>query len=450
MASASLDRTITKLNRGATKHAKIERVGRFPFGDQLHFERFRLGNGLELIVLPDASAPILSYHTWFQVGSRHERLEKTGLSHLLEHLMFLGTKRAPEGTFDRALEEAGGENNAATWTDWTYYYENVPASELDLVVRLESDRIANLAVSEERFLSERDVVVSERRDRVEDDVEGAASELLYATAFGRKHGYGWPTIGWMRDIRGLSRKDALAHYRARYAPNGASVIIAGKLDVAEVLEKVQRAYGRLRPARLTRTSPPPVTKQTRERKKTLRFATPTQKLLLGWHAPPFAHPDHAVLVVAEQLLAGGRSARLYERLVRGDELASEVRMSLAPFVHATLADLWASAREGISATRLLAAVDQEIARLAVEGPSEEELTKVKNRLELGFLGALETVPGKAEQLGFSFVVTGDPAHTFQRLAEYRAVTAADVVRVVRDVFRTERRTRITVAREARA
>jgi zinc protease len=189
----------------------------------------------------------------------------------------------------------------------------------------------------------------------------------------------------------------MAHYRARYSPNGATLVVAGDVDVGVVCEKVQRAYGHIRGHERPADAAPRRVRQSGERRKVLRFATPTEKLLVGWHAPPFVHRDHAALVVTEQLLAGGRSARLWQRLVRKDEIASDVRMSVAPFVHDTLADLWASAREGVRASRLLHAVDEEIERLGHKGPSDDELEKVKNRLELGFLGALETVPGKAEQ-----------------------------------------------------
>jgi zinc protease len=181
-------------------------------------------NGLRLFVLPDPSAPVVSYQTWLKVGSRDESPGKTGISHLLEHLMFLGTKRHPLGEFDRLIELAGGENNASTWTDWTQYHENVPASELDLVIALEVDRFETLGVSEAKFQSERDVVVSERRDRVEDDVDGAASERLFAMVFGRRHPYGWPTLGWMQDIQGLTRADARSYFRQHYAPNHAAIV----------------------------------------------------------------------------------------------------------------------------------------------------------------------------------------------------------------------------------
>lgn len=421
-----------------------------PFGTSLTLHRYALANGLTLLVLPDHSAPVVSYQTWFKVGSRHEHPGKTGLSHLLEHLMFLGTKRYPEGDFDQLLENAGAENNASTWTDWTQYHENLPTSEWPLAVELEADRMRGIAVSPKRFLSERDVVISERRDRVDDDIESAASEVLYKTAFGARHPYGWPTIGWMEDLTEMTRADALAYYRAHYAPNHATVVVAGDVVPADVVRRVTRAYGDLpasaRPAEMR----PRAAALKAPKRKILRLSTPTRKVLCGWHAPPYAARDHAVLFVALQVLCGGRSSRLYQALVRDLELVQEVRMSASPFELGSLADLWLSAREGKRIEKALSVADTEIRRLGERGPSARELTKVKNRVELGFLGGMETASGKAEQIGLAATITGDPCHAFTRLEELRSVTAADVRRVTRAVLCDAPRVHIDVLPRGRS
>ena len=164
-------------------------------------ERFELTkNGLTVLFHRDTQAPVFSYHTWFRVGSRHEKPGKTGLAHLFEHLMFNETENLAAGEFDRKLEENGAESNAATWVDWTFYHASLPRERLALVAKLESERMAHLVLREPQVASEKDVVANERRQRVDDDIEGAASELLYSTAFS-KHPYGWPTIGWMNRSR---------------------------------------------------------------------------------------------------------------------------------------------------------------------------------------------------------------------------------------------------------
>lgn len=397
---------------------------------QLHATTLK-ENGLRLFVLPDASAPVVSYQTWFRVGSRNEVPGKTGISHLLEHLMFLGTKRHPEGSFDRLLESAGGENNAATWLDWTQYYENLPASELALAIELESDRLRDLGVSQAKFASERDVVISERRDRVEDDVDSAASELLFATLFGRKHPYGWPTLGWMKDIEGLTRADAQRYFRVHYAPNHAAIVVAGDVEPGDVLRHVHRAYASIPARTRPELDRPTFAPMRKEVQRSLRFATPTPKLLCGWSGPGYVERDHAVLFLAAQILTGGRSARLYQSLVRELELVQDVRVSVYPFQWASVVELFLAAREGKSIDAALAVADREIRALATKGPTPAELEKVKNRVELGFLGGMETAAGKAEQIGLGVSVAGDPAHAFVRLDELRSVTADDVRRVVK-------------------
>ncbi len=411
--------------------------GTIQFGDRLQLERFALPNGLDLLVLRDPSAAIVSYHTWFRVGSRDEKAGKTGQAHLLEHLMFITTKSLPEGEFDRLVEGAGGESNAATWVDWTYYYENLPSSELDLAIRIESERMRNLVLAGPRVASEKEVVLSERRDRVEDDIDGAVSEVLFASAFGRSHPYGWPTIGWKKDIEGFTARDCAAFYARHYSPDRATIVVAGDVEVADVVRSVARAYGPIPASGVRRAVVPPLT-APKEKERTLRLSTPTEKLAIGWRAPAFAHPDHAAAIVISQLLTGGRSARLYRELVHERELATDVRASVSPFESAALFDVWLSAREGRRIETSRVRVERALRRLMRERVKDEELDKVKNRLELGFLAALETIPGKAEQIGFSTLVAGDPAHAFRRLEEYRRTSPDDVLRVARAIFQSPR------------
>lgn len=383
-------------------------------------------------MLPDSSAAVVSYHSWFRVGSRDERPGKTGQAHLLEHMMFIATESLAEGEIDRMVERAGGEGNAATWLDWTYYYENLPASELDLAIRIEADRMANLVLSPPRVASEKEVVLSERRDRVEDDVDELVAEHVFRLAYGDEHPYGWPTIGWKKDIEGFTAADCRAFYRKHYAPNRATLIVVGDVEPHDVAARVGRAYGAIPASPTRRAAFVPFTARARE--KTLRLRTATEKVELAWHAPAFGHPDHAVAVVLSQILTGGRSARLYRELVHDRELAADVRASVSPFEHDSLFDIWIAARDGESIEPSLERTERAVRRLTEQPVPAEELDKVKNRLELGFLAALETIPGKAEQIGFSTVVTGDPAHAFRRLEEYRRATPEDLLRVARSIF----------------
>lgn len=430
------------LNRdNQTPHGALRLVTELPFGDA-QIRRYRMDNGLNILLLEDHSAPVVSYHTWMGVGSSHERPGKTGLAHLFEHLMFNESEGLPAGEFDRQLEAAGGEVNAATWTDWTYYYESVPASELPLVVRLEAERMARLVLRDPQVQSEKEVVANERRYSVDDDVEGSVSEVLFATAFER-HPYGWPTIGWMKDIEGFTTEDCLAFYKTYYAPNNATLVVVGDFESEALLRDLQTHYGPQPSSDLQEQDLPVEPEQHTERVVELEKPTPTEKLLLGYRCAPLGHPDHIALTLANEILFGGKSSRLYGALVREGELASEARGSLTPFAHPGLYEIWVSMREGRHTDEALAIIEGELQRITVEGIEESELDKAKNRYELGFLQGMETAAGKAEQIGFHETVLGDARQVFAQLEAYRQTSPQAVQGAVARLI-PARRTRVIV------
>ena len=440
---------IERLNRGVRKrNARWLFVRDQAFGDALTLRRFRLGNGLTVLTLVDRSAPTVSYHTWFRVGSRHERQGKTGLAHLFEHLMFNETRNHPVGDFDRLMERAGAEANAATWTDWTYYYENAPRGALPLLIELEADRMSNLVLRVPQVASEKEVVANERKLRVDDDVEGKALEVLYDNAF-RRHPYRWPTIGWMEDIRLFTVKDCREFYRRHYAPSNATIVIAGDFDESKALSLIQRHYGGLSAARpIDSATPSKEPRQRAERVLRLPAPTPTEKLLIGYRTPSFSDPNTPPLVVANEVLCGGLSSRLHRRFCLDEEIALSVRGSISPFVDPGLFEMWIFVREGKRNADALRLLDREIAQLGSSGPTALELEKAINQLELSFLHSMETAGGKAEQIGFYETVAYDGAAVFDRLAAYRAVTAHDVKRVVAKYLRPSRRTRVEIVPKA--
>lgn len=442
--STSADAITARLNRQTrSRRARFTARADSTFGGDLRVRSYRLGNGLDVHLLADPAAPVVSYQSWYRVGSRHEKKGKTGLAHFFEHLMFKETKNHPAGDFDRLFEAAGGETNAATWTDWTYYYDNVPARELPLAVHLEADRMQNLVLRAPAVASEKEVVMSERRYRVEDDVEGKANELLYSRAFA-KHPYHWPTIGWMEDIEGYTVQDCRAFYGTYYAPNNATIIAAGDLDEYETLGLIREHYGSISAARIPkerRIVEPP---QRRERRLTLRQPTDTEKLEIGWRGPAWGDRDYVVLTVLNEVLTGGRSSRLFRALVSEGELATSMHASPAPFAQPGLFELWADAREGVTGKELLAVIDRELGAIKARGIAATDLDKAHNRLELGFLSAMETASGKAEQLGFVATIVDDVSIVFDRLEAFRSVTAAEVQHLAKRLFKASQRTVIFV------
>lgn len=440
-SASELARRLSRTTRRAG--AKLSFDAEDSFGPDLAVRRWRLGNGLRVLTLVDRSAPVVSFQTWIGVGSRREEKGKTGLAHFFEHLMFLGTARYPAGELDRRLEEVGAESNAATWTDWTHYYENLPASELSVAIELEADRLANLDVAQAQFDSEREVVLSERRDRVDDDVEGQASEVLWSTLLG-KSPYAHPTIGWEKDIRGYTLDDARAFHRRWYAPNNVTLVAVGDVDEASFLEQVIAGYGDLVPAEFPAESVPPKPGLRKEKTRELRLPVSGEKAFLGWHGPAFSDPDWSALNLLSEILFGGRSARVYRELVVDEELATELSGSIPPFALPSAYEIGLSTRPRQSIATVVARLDAHLARVRREPVTDDELARAKARLELGLLSSLETAHGKGDQLGFYAQLTGKTGGAFARLDEYRALTPADLLRAARRFLDPARRVTVRV------
>ncbi len=434
---------LAKLNAAAPEWGAIEHVATVPFGAALRIEHFRLANGLSILLCEDHSAPVVAYHTWYRVGSRHEHEGKTGLAHLFEHLMFRETERLPEGEFDRKLEEAGAESNAATWLDWTHYNIAIPKQQLGLVIELEAERMSHLVLKQPQVSAEKDVVANERRYRVDDDVESAASERLWATAF-QHHAYRWPTIGWMQDIEGFTTEDCEAFYRTYYAPNNATVVVVGDVTAATLLGRISQAYGRLEASSLPIEDAVPEPPQTGERRIEIEKPTTTEKLLIGYHSPAMGDFDYPAMSLLGEILLGGRASRLHQRLIQQLEIASDARIFVGPFRDPGLTELFVSAREGHTAEELLTVVDEELSRVRDEPIADEEIQRAQARMELGLLSSLETADGKASTIGFYDTVIGRPGAAFERLDAMRSVDASDLRRAARRYLVPEQRSVVVV------
>jgi zinc protease len=414
---------------GGVGSAPVE-VARAALGP-LSAAKWRLANGLEVVLLPDPAATSVSYMTWFRVGSRNESeaAGETGLAHLFEHLMFTQTKDHPQGDFDRAVEAVGGNANASTYYDFTAYVDNVPPGDLALVAGLEADRMVNLALRKSQVDNERDVVVEERLSAVEDSVDGILEETLYKQSF-KTHPYRWPVIGWMKDIKAVTGKKALAFYQRYYTPDNAVVIIAGQLDPAAALAAVVASYGGLAPSR---DRPPDDARPEIAPAEVVRAAlvrpVPADRLVIGYPAVGLGHRDRAAYEIVNELLLGGPSSRLYRRLVVDEELASSARGDIAPTRDPGLYAIWIQMSKGHAADRAEAIILEELGRLARTPVPARELDKAKVRLETGFWRQLDSSHGKAELLGQFEIACGDFRRLFERAGEYGAVTPEDVQRI---------------------
>ena len=414
-----------------------------PFAPGLEVRRHRLHNGLTLLVLADGAAPIVSYQTWYAVGSRHERPGATGMAHLFEHLMFNQTRSRPPGVFDRLIEETGGDTNAATWVDWTYYRDSVPARDLAMVVELEADRMANLLLETPQLESEREVVANERMQRVDDDIDGFADEELARLAF-TVHPYRWPTIGWMEDIRAMQLDEVRGFYRTFYAPNNATLVVVGSVVEAELLALVERHYGELPAAEIP--AAPPAVEPAQRGERRIRFAKPTAsaRLVHGYRAVAMGDPDWPVLSFVAALLSAGPSSRLYRRLVAEKEIAASVDCDVAPFRDPSLFRISVLLTREHGPEEAEAEIADILAELADRPVGSEELDKVRSVVETDFWTELEGVDGRAEALGHYQTVLGDYRRLFDMAAALARVDAADVQRAIRQYLVPDRRSTVIV------
>jgi zinc protease len=421
---------LKKIAAEAPECGTISHLETIPFSGDLVLERFALQNGLHILLLEDRAAPVVAYHTWFRVGSRHEKPGKTGLAHLFEHLMFNSMEGLPPGEFDRRMEASGADNNASTWLDFTQYQESFPKDQLSKIVELEAIRMNRLTLGQPELDAEKDVVKNERRFRAEDDIDGKLEELLWKTAF-QKHPYHAPTIGWMSDIESFTIEDCLGFYKKYYSPSNAVLIVVGDLRTLTALRLIQRAYGAI-PAEivpLEDTHPEPV--QTEERRVEVSLPASSERLVVGYKGPALGDADHVPMSLLVDILASGGASRLHKRMIRKEGLVSDVRASVGPHRDPSLIEFSASTRDGIGAERVLSVLDEELTRLLEEPVSRNELARARARAKLGLLSGLETAEGKASTIGFYETVIRRPVAAFERLKLMAEVDPSDLRRVAR-------------------
>jgi zinc protease len=410
--------------------------------------RFRLDNGLTILLMPDDRAPVFAYQTWFKVGSKDENPERTGIAHLFEHLMFKGTKNRAAGELDREMEKRGSQTNAATWVDWTYYHEALAArgDNLATVVDFEVDRMVNLVLDEKTFRSELEVVKNERRLSVDDSVAGTLMEKLFELAY-TAHSYRWPTIGAMQHLEASTIPELERFYKTFYAPNNAIVVVVGALDPGDTLALLAKRYGALAAQPVARTPRTPEPPQRERRRASLELPVVAPQLILGYHAPAQRDPSFPALEILADALTSGDSARLYRKLVVEEEVATEVDGFASPFAEPGLFELFITVRPDADPAAVVDTVQRELDRTA-EGLAPRELNKAKNALELGWLDSLKDAEGCAEALGHYETNYGDFGLAFQGAARYAGVDAAELAGAAKSVFRADNCTEVVALPES--
>ncbi len=398
-----------------------------------------LPNGLKVILLENHKAPLITFQVWYRVGSRNEEWGRTGLSHMLEHMMFKGTKKVGPEEFSRIIQENGGNDNAFTSYDNTAYFENLSADRVQVAIDLESDRMQNLMLREEDFRTERMVVMEERRLRTEDNPQAVLQEQVEATAF-QAQPYHWPIIGWMEDIARFTLGDLKAYYKTYYNPINAFLVVVGDFKKEELLPKIEKAFGSypkgIAPIQERDKDSP----QIGERRIFVKKEAQLPFLMMGYHVPNLRDQDSYVLEVIATILSGGKSSRFYQSLVREKRLllsadADHSLLSRDPSLFYISADLL----PGKEVAEVEKAFDQEIDRLQRERVGEQELEKAKNQLEASFLFGQDSIFYQAMLLAQHEI-----AMSWKTIDDYipsiRKVTPEDIQRVAKKYLLPDNRT----------
>ena len=411
------------------------------------YETFTLSNGLQVIVHTDTTVPIVAVNTWYHVGSGDEHQGRTGFAHLFEHIMFMGSEHVPTGRFDQLLEAAGADNNGSTTEDRTNYYESGPSNATELMLYLDSDRMGFLLpeITTDKVDLQRGVVQNERRQRVDNQPYGLAEENILSRLYPAGHPYSWPVIGSMSDLQAASIEDVRNFFRTNYAPNNATITIAGDITAADARRMVEKWFGEIPrgPAEVQRNNPAPFT-LSHDVYGTIEDRVQLPRVYDAWHTVRRFADDDAALDVLADILAGGRSSRLYRTLVYQKQIATQV----AAYHDALKMDgsfrLFTTARPGHDLNELQHEVDAQIKLLADSGPTPREVERVQNQTEAQFLGQMERVLGKADQLNEYQYFVGTPDYFQQDLDRYRRVTPADVQRVARQYLSSAHRVVLSV------
>ena len=402
-------------------------------------KEYTLDNGLKILLMEEHKAPVATFQIWYRVGSRNESPGNTGMSHLLEHMMFKGTKKYGPKTFSQTVQRNGGNDNAFTSKEYTAYFETFSSDRIWLSLDMESDRMRGILLDPKEFNSERDVVKEERRLNHEDDPESALYEKMMEVAF-LNHPYRIPTIGWMDDLTNMKVEDLKVHYDTHYVPNNATIVVVGDFDSEKMLREIKKQFGSIpkgaEPRKVTIEEP----LQKGERRLFLKKEAELPVLIAGYHVPALTHKDSYPLSVLELVLSAGKSSRLYKSLVYEKQMAlyaggdySMVSTDPSMFY------IYAASMPGKPVEEVEKAIYAEIDKFKTEPVSEKELTKAKNQIEASFIMGQDSNFNRAMLLG-QYETVASWKLLDKYVDEMRKVTAEDVMRVAKQYFSEDNRT----------
>jgi len=412
-----------------------------PYAERVH-EKL-LPNGLKVLLLEEHKAPVAVFQVWYRVGSRNEQLGKTGLAHMLEHLMFKGTEKVGPEEYSKIIQRNGGNDNAFTSDDGTTYFATMASDRLSVIIDLEADRLQHLSFDESQFEPEHQVVMEERRLRTDNNPVAALFELISSAAY-TAHPYEWPTIGWMSDLKQVTRDDALAFYHTYYEPGNAFIVCVGDFSSAQLEAQIDAAFTPV-PAG---SSPPSVRAiepvQQGERRVVLKREAELPFVALAYHVPNLSSPDGPALEVLSAILGGGKSSRLHQHLVYDKRMARDVGTSYElTSVDPGLFMVYAQPLPGKPVAAIEKLLLAELTAVQTGSVSERELQKAKNALEASFVLGQDSLFYQALILG-QYELAGGWHQADSYLPNIRAITAEDLKRVANSYLAATNRTVATL------
>ena len=398
----------------------------------VHYEKFKLDNGLEVILYQDKTIPLAAVNVWYKVGSANEKRGKTGLAHLFEHMMFQGSENVKKEEHFRFIEEIGGRLNGSTSFDRTNYYETVPSTFLETALWLEADRMGFFlsALTKEKLDNQKDVVMNERRQRYDNQPYGLAWELIFTNLYPESHPYSWQTIGFMEDIEKFELEDARNFFETYYAPNNASLVIAGDIDYQKTKALVKKYFDEI-------PSGNPIPKIVNGKpalQEVKKMVHPDNvhlpRLHLAWHSDKMFGEDDAVLDILSDILSGSKNGRLHKALVYDKQIAQDVAAFqfsakyYGPFI------IFSTAKPGVELHTIREEIFKEIEKLKDDGITPEELQRAKNSIKSSYIYSLQNIDTLANQLNNYNFFRDEPNSFAFDLERYNAVTEEKIIEAI--------------------
>jgi predicted Zn-dependent peptidase len=412
------------------------------------FEKYRLPNGLEVILHQDSSVPTVHVEVWYKVGSKDEVPGRTGFAHLFEHIMFQGTKHIPEDTYFKYLAEAGASNrNGSTGNDRTNYFETLPSSQVELGLWLESSRMGFLLERPSfraTFENQRDVVKNERRQRVENVPMGGVEKVRNEALYPADHPYHHEVIGSMADLDAATEADIKSFFYKYYAPNNAILLVAGDIDVPRTKGLIEKYFGPVPAGPAITRLPVPATSLAGEQRIPMEAKVNLPAEVITWHTVPLYQPGDAEMDLVAEILGNGKTSRLYKRLVYDLKIAQAVSANNGSMMQAGEFEISFTPLGGHTLAEIEKVVDEEVDKIRSQPVDERELERAKNRVRTSFFRSLEPLQGRGSHLLSYDYFTGDPGFLARDLARYQSVEATSMQKYAAQFLRKDARVVITV------